>query len=339
MTFIELIKHLRIERKLLQRQMAAALAVSEYTYQDIENGIYPIKDEHITIIAKMFKVNAEELRKYWLADIEKEKQISECLQRATLLKAIIQTRKKCKLTMRDMGKALGVTKNTYSGIECGRRRLRKSEIYIIADKLQVKPEKLISLWLCYNEENVVFLNPVKRNRNIVRTKHVEFLKYIKKLRKSKKLKQRDMGAALGIAENSYSSIETGRYTIRREQIVIVAKKLEMDPDELLAVFDREPSKKDLLEQTKKRDIAFFKYIKQLMKENKLSQRNMIEQLKIDRRSLCNMEIGKRQIREEEIIAFAGFFKINPRKMFSIWIGDNEDLDPQKFSKELNPFTR
>ena len=337
MTFIELIRNLRIERKLLQRQMAAALAVSEYTYQDIETGQYPIKEEHIPIIAKMFRVNAEELRKYWIADIEKEKQISEHFKRAMLLKLIIQSRKKCRLTMREMGKALGITKNIYSGIESGKRRLRKSEIYIIADMLNIQSEQLINLWLDYNNENEVFLNSNKRNRDINRTKNVAFLKYIKQLRKAKKFKQSDMGKALGIAENSYSSIETGRYTIKREQIIVIAKKLEISPEELLAVFDSEPSKKDLLEQVKKRDVAFFQYIKQLMKEHKLSQRKMVEQLGIDRRSLCNMDIGRRQIREDEIIAFAEFFKMSPKKMFSIWIGDNEDLDYKKFSKELNSF--
>lgn len=68
MLFADKIRSLREEKKLLQRQLAAALSVDTPMYSRIERGERPIKREQIKILADILCADESELLKLWLAD-------------------------------------------------------------------------------------------------------------------------------------------------------------------------------------------------------------------------------------------------------------------------------
>lgn len=68
MMFAEQIKQLRTECKMPQRQLAAALEIDTATYCKIEKGNRRAKREQVIIIAKILKVNKDQLLAIWLAD-------------------------------------------------------------------------------------------------------------------------------------------------------------------------------------------------------------------------------------------------------------------------------
>lgn len=68
MLFADKIRSLREEKKLLQRELAAALSVDTPMYSRIERGERPIKREQIKIIADILCADESELLKLWLAD-------------------------------------------------------------------------------------------------------------------------------------------------------------------------------------------------------------------------------------------------------------------------------
>jgi len=68
MTFTERIKQLREERKLPQRKVAEALDIDSATYCKIERGDRKAKREQLYIIAKLLKVDKDELLILWLAE-------------------------------------------------------------------------------------------------------------------------------------------------------------------------------------------------------------------------------------------------------------------------------
>ena len=68
MLFADKIRSLREEKKLLQRELAAALSVYTPMYSRIERGERPIKREQIKILADILCTDESELLKLWLAD-------------------------------------------------------------------------------------------------------------------------------------------------------------------------------------------------------------------------------------------------------------------------------
>ena len=68
MLFADKIRYLREEKKLLQRELAAALSVDTPMYSRIERGERPIKREQIKILADILCTDESELLKLWLAD-------------------------------------------------------------------------------------------------------------------------------------------------------------------------------------------------------------------------------------------------------------------------------
>lgn len=66
--FAERIKELRIQRRMPQRQLAAALGIDTATYCKIEKGERKAKREHVSILSEQFNVNTEQLLTLWLAD-------------------------------------------------------------------------------------------------------------------------------------------------------------------------------------------------------------------------------------------------------------------------------
>jgi|GEM_PF-391585 len=62
------IKQLREELNVQQRQMADAIGVDAPMYSRIERGIRPFRDEYIKPMAKILKVDENELRSLWTAD-------------------------------------------------------------------------------------------------------------------------------------------------------------------------------------------------------------------------------------------------------------------------------
>lgn len=68
MMFTEKIKELRFQNQMPQRKLAAALEIDTATYCKIEKGERKAKKEQVTILSKMFHVEANELLTLWLAD-------------------------------------------------------------------------------------------------------------------------------------------------------------------------------------------------------------------------------------------------------------------------------
>lgn len=68
MLFGAKIRSLREEKKMLQRELAAALSVDTPMYSRIERGERPIKREQIKILADILCTDESELLKLWLAD-------------------------------------------------------------------------------------------------------------------------------------------------------------------------------------------------------------------------------------------------------------------------------
>ncbi|MDR0205981.1 MAG: helix-turn-helix domain-containing protein [Bacteroidales bacterium] len=82
MLFAEKIKHLREEKQLLQRQLAAILEIDTPMYSKIERGDRRAKREQIPIIAEFLQTDEKELLSFWLADqvtevVENDKDMSE----------------------------------------------------------------------------------------------------------------------------------------------------------------------------------------------------------------------------------------------------------------------
>jgi len=61
------IKELREEKQLLQRQLAASLEIDTPMYSKIERGERKAKREQVIMLAKLLKVDENELLTLWLA--------------------------------------------------------------------------------------------------------------------------------------------------------------------------------------------------------------------------------------------------------------------------------
>lgn len=81
MLFSERIKELRMQYKLPQRHLAAALDIDTATYCKIEKGERKAKREQVCILSGLFHVKQEDLIILWLADkvsdiVAPEKQVA-----------------------------------------------------------------------------------------------------------------------------------------------------------------------------------------------------------------------------------------------------------------------
>jgi transcriptional regulator with XRE-family HTH domain len=65
---------------------------------------------------------------------------------------------------------------------------------------------------------------------------MKFTERIRQLRENRKIPQRKMAAALDIDTATYSKIERGERKVKAEQVVVIAKLLEADKDELLTLW-------------------------------------------------------------------------------------------------------
>jgi transcriptional regulator with XRE-family HTH domain len=68
MRFGDKIKQLRDYYQMPQRQLAAELGIDTATYCKIERGERRAKREHVFTLAKLLKIEKEELLNFWLAD-------------------------------------------------------------------------------------------------------------------------------------------------------------------------------------------------------------------------------------------------------------------------------
>ena len=68
MIFGKKIKEIREERRMLQRQLSAALEIDTPMYSKIEHGERKAKRSQIPIMAKLLEVDEKELLTIWLAD-------------------------------------------------------------------------------------------------------------------------------------------------------------------------------------------------------------------------------------------------------------------------------
>ncbi len=68
MLFTERIKELRMQYRLPQRKLAAALEIDTATYCKIEKGERKAKKEQIAILSRLYHMDTNELLTLWLAD-------------------------------------------------------------------------------------------------------------------------------------------------------------------------------------------------------------------------------------------------------------------------------
>lgn len=62
------LKQLREDASLPQRKLAAILDIDTATYSKIENGLFTLKKEHISVLEKFYGLEKDSLAKLWLAD-------------------------------------------------------------------------------------------------------------------------------------------------------------------------------------------------------------------------------------------------------------------------------
>jgi len=67
-SFTETIRLRRESLGLTQKELAEAIGVDTPMYSRIERGARPIKEECITVVASILKLDAQMLRKRWIAD-------------------------------------------------------------------------------------------------------------------------------------------------------------------------------------------------------------------------------------------------------------------------------
>jgi transcriptional regulator with XRE-family HTH domain len=85
MQFGNYIKELRIQRKLLQKHVAAALDIDTPMLSKIERGERKANRDNVVLLAKLFKVNENELLSLWLGEkvydvLKDEKMANEALK-------------------------------------------------------------------------------------------------------------------------------------------------------------------------------------------------------------------------------------------------------------------
>lgn len=68
MLFANKIRRLRIEKQLLQRQLAAALEIDTPMYSKIERGNRMAKRSQVIALARLLSTDETELLTFWLAD-------------------------------------------------------------------------------------------------------------------------------------------------------------------------------------------------------------------------------------------------------------------------------
>ena len=68
MLFANKIRQLREEKKLLQRQLAAALEIDTPMYSKIERGDRSAKRSQVIKLAELLHIDSKELLTLWLAD-------------------------------------------------------------------------------------------------------------------------------------------------------------------------------------------------------------------------------------------------------------------------------
>ena len=82
MLFANKIRRLRIEKQLLQRQLAASLEIDTPMYSKIERGNRMAKRSQVIALARLLSTDENELLTLWLADkvmdvLEDEKELAE----------------------------------------------------------------------------------------------------------------------------------------------------------------------------------------------------------------------------------------------------------------------
>jgi len=82
MLFANKIRRLRIEKQLLQRQLAASLEIDTPMYSKIERGNRMAKRSQVIALARLLSTDETELLTLWLADkvmevLEGEKKLTE----------------------------------------------------------------------------------------------------------------------------------------------------------------------------------------------------------------------------------------------------------------------
>jgi len=65
---------------------------------------------------------------------------------------------------------------------------------------------------------------------------MKFTEHIKQLREERQMPQRQIAAALEIDTATYCKIEKGERRVRSEQVIIIANTLQIDKEELFALW-------------------------------------------------------------------------------------------------------
>ncbi len=118
------------------------------------------------------------------------------------------------------------------------------------------------------------------------------MKYIKYLRESKNLKQEDVANLLGIKRSTYTSYEIERDTIPLKHLNKLCNYFHISIDYALGLTNIKYYKNAKSEINIE---IFMKRIKELRKNNKLSQLKIAEILNISRSTWTGYEYGKYQI--------------------------------------------
>lgn len=131
-------------------------------------------------------------------------------------------REEKELKQREIAKVLGVDRSTYAGWETGKDTIPLRKLFALSNYYKLSIDYITGL----NKKNHYYyfgneINPLIVGNNL------------KKFRKSKNLRQRELFEMLNITSSSYSVYETGKVLIQTSFIYEIAKKYNISIDSIL----------------------------------------------------------------------------------------------------------
>ncbi len=226
MKFGEILRSLRLERNITQKDLAKRLSISPSTVGMYEqNRRFPDADILVKL-SSIFDVSVD----YLLGIERSEKQEGIRMNLRKL-------REKAGLSQAELGNLVGLKQTTISQYESGAREPNLDLTQKIADVLDVSLDELVRPLPLQVESN--------EKEDLGQT--------IANLRKQNNLTQAELGAKLGVIKQTISSWENGVSSPSNETLANIASIFDVSVDYLLGLEDAR-SKKLQVEESKKEDL-------------------------------------------------------------------------------------
>ena len=222
-------------------------------------------------------------------------------------------RKKYGLTMKQLGNEIGVAESTISQYESGKREPDYATLIRLADYFNVSVDFLLGR---ENDDNLTPDIPEAEKRFEKMTNR------IKELRQSKKITQGALADYLGIAQNTLSYWEQGKYDIDSESLKKIANYFNTTIDYIL---NRESNNTASLSIS--RINAITDRLAEMRLKAGLSRKELAEKSGVSLSVISNLEEGKDGINGQDVDMLARALDTS----FDYLMGLSEDSAPPKKS--------